>query len=242
MNNFPLKVIDSKSVSRTLTAASLPDTCPACHRGIEAAQRYGFIKDEDHPDIKTLNAEVIFQCPKRECQSLFVAYYVRPFSFHDLQGSLDTQHLFRLDGVAPWTPEKRSFPPTIEKLSPNFCSIFNQALEAERFKLPSVAGCGYRKALEFLVKDYLIQKIPGEAATIRKEYLGTLIQTRIEDANLKVCAQRATWLGNDETHYGRLWLDKDLKDLKALIDLTVSWLDHLLLTEEYLRGMPEGKK
>lgn len=51
-------------------------------------------------------------------------------------------------------------------------------------------------------------------------------------------ARRTAWLGNDETHYVRLWSGKDLEDLKALLALTVSWVNTHLLTKKYLKEMP----
>jgi hypothetical protein len=56
---------------------------------------------------------------------------------------------------------------------------------------------------------------------------------------LKTTASRATWLGNDETHYVRKWEDKDLNDLKKLIDLTVHWVSAEILTGELAVSMPE---
>ena len=36
-----------------------------------------------------------------------------------------------------------------------FLTIYNQSLSAEDNNLDQIAGIGYRKALEFLIKDYL---------------------------------------------------------------------------------------
>jgi hypothetical protein len=55
-------------------------------------------------------------------------------------------------------------------------------------------------------------------------------------------AKRAVWLGNDETHYERLWEGKTIEDLKRLIDLTVHWIAMEIDTEDALKEMPEGKK
>jgi hypothetical protein len=68
-------------------------------------------------------------------------------------------------------------------------------------------------------------------------FLGKCIDTYINDLNLKECARRAAWLGNDETHYIRKWEDKDVNDLKTLIRLTVNWIENVLLTEEYISSM-----
>ncbi|CAM4463867.1 DUF4145 domain-containing protein [Paenibacillus xylanexedens] len=121
-------------------------------------------------------------------------------------------------------------------LSPNFIKIYNQAAAAELGELTEICGAGYRKSLEFLIKDYLIHLEPQKEVEIQSKLLGHCI-SGITDHDIKTCAQRATWLGNDETHYIRKWEDKDLNDLKILIDLTVNWITNKLLMERYLTEM-----
>ena len=60
----------------------------------------------------------------------------------------------------------------------------------------------------------------------------------ISDSNIKDCAAGATWLGNDETHYTRVWTENDINDLKILIQLTQNWISNELLTEKYRSAMP----
>jgi hypothetical protein len=48
---------------------------------------------------------------------------------------------------------------TISKVSPDFCAIYEEAFKAEQYSLLLVAGPGYRKALEFLIKDYIIGRL-----------------------------------------------------------------------------------
>jgi len=108
--------------------------------------------------------------------------------------------------------------------------------------LTLVAGPGYRKALEFLVKDFLIKLTPEEEKTIKATFLGSLIRERVKDQNLRACAERAAWLGNDETHYNRIWKDADIEDLKNLITLTTNWIISQTMTEEYLKKMPAKEK
>jgi hypothetical protein len=96
---------------------------------------------------------------------------------------------------------------------------------------------GYRKALEFLVKDYLKIKLPGSTIDIEKKLLGKCIDELIDNPNIKAMAKRAAWLGNDETHYTRKWEDKDISDLKKLIKLTVHWIVLEKMTEQYQAEM-----
>lgn len=69
--------------------------------------------------------------------------------------------------------------------------------------------------------------------------LGNCIKSYVDDSRIKTVAQRAVWLGNDETHYIRKWEGKNLNDLKKLIELTVHWIEMERLTESFKEEMPE---
>ena len=112
--------------------------------------------------------------------------------------------------------------------------ILQQATVVDSQNLDEVSGIGYRKALEFLIKDYCIHKNPDKAAAIRASQLGSCITNFVSDANVKQCAKRAAWLGNDEAHYERVWTSHDIRDLKMLIQLTQNWISNELLTTKYL--------
>jgi hypothetical protein len=103
--------------------------------------------------------------------------------------------------------------------------------------LTEICGIGYRKALEFLIKDYLISNLPDEEEHIKKKLLGKCINDYVENPNIKEMAKRAVWLGNDETHYIRRWENKDINDLKILIDITVHWIEMEVLTNKYKDDM-----
>ena len=71
--------------------------------------------------------------------------------------------------------------------------------------------------------------------------MGSCINEDVSDERIKQVAKRATWLGNDETHYVRKWEDKDVKDLVSLIDLTIRWIESEIETKKLLESMPERK-
>lgn len=127
----------------------------------------------------------------------------------------------------------------VATLSPQFVEVYGQALATEQLRLTQVTGLALRKSLEFLVKDYCVAHYPQDREIIERKPLSKCIEDYIKDEYLKETAKRATWLGNDETHYNRKWHDHDLDDLKRLIHLTIGWLHNALLTEEYLRSLPE---
>jgi hypothetical protein len=119
--------------------------------------------------------------------------------------------------------------------------IYRQGAKAEADGLDQLCGTGYRKALEFLIKDY-VKTLPenmGKEAAIDECELSPCISTFVRDTSVELCARRATWLGNDETNYIKKWPDKDLSDLKKLIDLTLHWIAADILARELERSMPE---
>lgn len=208
-----------------------PDECCICHTSIQPKFINAILTGKVNEEASLL--QIVFQCTKDGCQQLFVATY----GYAHVENDTLTAHLYRLMKTAPRTAIKTAFSKSINGVSPNFVEIYNQAIGAEAAGLDQITGIGLRKALEFLIKDFTINQRPGDTQAIQGSMLGQVINNYVDDANVKACAARATWLGNDETHYVRKWLDKDITDLKTLIKLTVNWIDNVLLTEEYLKTM-----
>ena len=134
--------------------------------------------------------------------------------------------------------------PVISEVSPTFVEIMNQVAVAESDQLSQLVGIGLRKGLEFLIKDFAKLQNKEDATKVKAietSALGQVIANFVDHPKLKAVAQRASWLGNDETHYVRKWDDKDIKDLRALIQLTTAWIVQVVLSERYELDMPEGK-
>lgn len=214
--------------SNTFKVDSIPDTCPICHQGIEPIKRFGWFENE--------NLCAIFQCPKKACRELFIGLYYEPISF----GPNILEPVYKYTECVPWEVKKKVFH-GIMNIFPKFIVIYNQAKEAEERGLKEICGAGYRRALEFLIKDYLIKLKGRKSKEIKETRLGTCIENYIDSPNIKDCAKRAAWLGNDETHYIRKWKDKDLEDLKDLIELTAHWIRDEHLTRRIKKEMPEIK-
>ncbi len=213
-----------------------PDICPLCHISVEPILQLGSLRRVG----REAELEVVFKCPHAQCQSLFIASY--RLAQDRISGRfLDYQVLIATGPVYARSPEELQIPLTVREVSKSFATIYAQAVAAEGFRLEQVAGAGYRKSLEFLVKDYCISCEPDAKEAIIKKWLGACINDHIADESIKQCARRATWLGNDETHYERKWADKDIEDLKDLIGLVMSWIDTKLRTAKYLEEMPGGE-
>lgn len=164
----------------------------------------------------------MFLCPTESCKEPFIAYYDR------IQNTSSGFH-FILEKTSIGTPKNKVFHSSIGEISPNFIEIYNQANWAEQYNLLQICGVGYRKALEFLIKDYAIIKNSTKEAVIKKDTLQNVINKFIVDSKIKNISYRATWIGNDETHYIRKWDNKDLTDLKLLIDLTLVFIQAMMI-------------
>lgn len=186
--------------------------CPICHHAIKPQTLSAYSLKDDN--LLT----VVCYC--LACDSIFLATY--SFSKNIGVGC----RLFEFDKLveeAPQNPKAESFPPEISMISPNFCEIYNQAAAAEAAGLDQVCGPGYRKALEFLVKDYLSGKYPEKEEEIKKNSLSNAIR-KIESPRIQTLAQRSSWLGNDETHYVRKHEDRDVSDMKRFIHAILTFI------------------
>jgi hypothetical protein len=226
---FAVQVSNEQGHLVTLHVNTLPDQCPICHQGIK-----GIDPGWKHIAKGGVRLEMCFICPRDSCNHVFLGRYVRS----------ERSGFFDLRRWLPAEPQDSVQPDEIQTISPTFCSIFNEAQKAEALGLLLISGPGYRKSLEFLIKDYLTSLQSEEASKkeIADKPLMAVIKKYITDKRMLQTAERATWLGNDETHYVRKWEDKDLQDMKKLMRLTIFWIQSEHLTNEAVASMPEGKK
>lgn len=173
---------------------------------------------------------MFFSCTSHKCLELFIAAYSKDDSnFYD--------DMFYYRGSAPYKAHPVQFESTILEISESFSEIYNQAKEAEDRDLDQICGVGYRKALEFLIKDYAILINPENEEQIKREFLNGVITNYIHSEKIKEISKRAVWIGNDETHYIRKWDNKDINDLKILIKLTTNWITNEVLSKNYIEEM-----
>lgn len=201
-----------------------PSECGLCHKNIDPTFVSGaFIKGgKGSPKI-----EAVFQCTNVDCNSLIIGYYsLKP----------NTTVPYYLIKTGPINPVGKIFDGEIQEVSSNFITIYNQSFHAEQAGLTLISGLGYRKALEFLIKDYLIFLDKENEESIIKIPLGQCI-AKLENRRIQELAKLASWLGNDEAHYARKWEDKDVNDLKRLIEVTVHFIAMEVSAEKYIKEM-----
>lgn len=205
-------------------AINEPDECPLCHVSIKPE------KIHIHPywSNRKKYAAAMYMCT--HCSMVFCTLYECIDSSTSLNGR--SLYLSKLLYIGPTRYIEQSFDQSIAQLSPQFVKIFNQAKAAESSSLDEIAGIGYRKALEFLVKDYCIHLHPEKEQDIKETPLSRCIRDYIDISQIQTLAERATWIGNDETHYIRKHEDRDVTDMKRFIDAMVHFISMTLIVED----------
>lgn len=112
-----------------------------------------------------------------------------------------------------------------------FVKVYDQALTANSFGLDEIAGMGFRKALEFLVKDYAISLFPNEKEKIKKMHLSDTID-KINYQPITDIAKPCIKVLNDETHYFRKFERVEVENINKLILAIVGILSAKFIASE----------
>lgn len=218
-----------------------PNLCPQCHHAVEPKVLQSTLTGT--PSDLSSVLEIAFKCTRHACSRMFIGRYQR-------RPQVDQRNraIWHLIEAVPLNHRPPDIYPEISTISPSFVQIYEQTHIAEELLLDQIAGVGYRKALEFLIKDFCIANVSTmeddvtedsikKKDSIKNKSLGAVIQDHVNDTNIKVCAERAAWLGNDEAHYVKKWTAKDINDLKILIDLVCVEIRRDVLTKKYMSDM-----
>lgn len=234
MSREPFNVWDAEGGSKHFSCKYIAvPRCPSCNCIIDTRPRSGFYVEHIDAEIDIMeysssyDVYMAFFCT--HCRNMFMAKYYAESS--DAVGALLVAR--EIAAVYPTTGLTTEFPQTIQTCSPMFVTTYNQSEKAENLSLFEIAGCGYRKSLEYLVKDYLCYKTPDDVESIKAEFLGKSIK-RITDTRIQTLAERSAWIGNDKTHYVEKFQNLDIADMKRFITALVHFLDCELTFEEAL--------
>lgn len=121
-----------------------------------------------------------------------------------------------------------------------FENIYLKSVQAENAGYSELCGMGYRKAIEHLIKDWAASKNLDKGDEIKGAWLGGVIKEYYE-GDLKGIMERATWLGNDEAHYKKLFEEFNISHLKELIDLIVTEFNREYKKKHYLSTIERRK-
>lgn len=211
-----------------------PDICPHCHIKCDPKLLTYYNSQNEYFESCHYN---IWICPNKECKRHFIAEYT-------FQENYPAFNRF-INGIIQ-SPE---WPTVIQELlsgfeleaiPSKFIDTYLQALIAESKGLNEIAGMGFRKSIEYLVKDVAARDFPDNKEEIKKLFLGDVIKN-FYTGEIKELLERATWLGNDQSHYFKLFEEYDVETLKELIGLIVSELDTAFRKKKYIENIQSRK-
>lgn len=200
------------SSSRTKTF-SISDMCPNCKRPTNPDLVGSSYHKLDNTDV---SLSATFRC--LGCRHFWVEEFL-------LRRDLTNEEIISHVIVKPNLPSDIPISDDVETVSPIGKQIYVQALKAEHEQLDHIAGIGYRKALEFFVKDFSIVTNPDDEDKIIKMSLKQVIEKYIKDEDLKTFALASAYIGNDEGHYYRNNPDKDFTDLKNYLHGVIHYME-----------------
>ena len=172
-----------------------PNRCPICGDSIMPRMVQNF------QNLKINIYSFLFECPS--CGKGFLGHYE---SINELETYRNYKYnLLKCIGTFPRVPQERKFDDSLKSISPNFCKIYNEALFAETYGLNEIAGIGYRKALEFLIKEH--------PEKLEKRY-DIKVEDDIVNTLNKIAISRKCYLKDDEIDEKRLYalILKDIRD------------------------------
>jgi len=207
-----------------------PNICPHCHVVNEPEFKH-WENTYDMNDISQLIT--LWRCTNKKCQRHFPVLYVQidqnSYEFVRFMDGFPKGPDWPVPILNLKSGNKRDIDLSIPS---RFIKTYLQSLTAEEEGLDEIAGMGFRKSIEYLVKDWAIQSKPDDCKKINDLWLSAVI-SEYYDGELKGILERATWLGNDQSHYNRLFEEYDNSILKELISLIIVELDRQYKLKHY---------
>lgn len=193
--------------------ADLEEYCPHCGKEVMPKVIYSVATEKTSKQGNQI--AVLVRCPRSECKG----YHVQAFSIGSAASGIT--HLTGLKPVRyTYLPYlENELPKKLNEAFPEFKEIYDQSLEAESMGLDQIAGIGFRKSLEFLIKSYAISKDPDNQLNIEKETLNNTIKSRYGDfPKIQKLAKLAAWIGNDETHFVKKHTEINISNMKEFLN------------------------
>lgn len=109
-------------------------------------------------------------------------------------------------------------PENMADISPRFVTLYSQARTAEGHEHYELAACGYRNAIEVLIKDFAIAVLGRDRKEVESKSLFKAIEDYLPKELINT-SDVVRILGNDNTHYLRKYEDIDFAELKNYLDI-----------------------
>lgn len=211
LTKIQIKVTDSTQLHGG--EADLEEYCPHCGKEVMPIVIFAVASKKSTEEKNEV--AVLTRCPRSECGKYNIQAYLSIKSrshigaFYEMTRLKYTYH----------PPLENDLPRKLNEAFPAFKEIYDQSLKAESMGLDQIAGIGFRKSLEFLIKSYAISKDPDNQSKIEKETLSNTIKNRYGDfPKIQKLAELAAWIGNDETHFVKKHTEINISNMKEFLN------------------------
>jgi hypothetical protein len=213
---MPQVIVSGMNASRQESSGQLknvdkfPAVCPICRHNIAADNIFQEFACEDW-------LELFFRCSNIECLRSFIAFY----SLDSSNTADETAQVFNLKVSFPVLPIERPVTSQIASISPSFAAIYAQAQAAEDQGLDELAGIGFRRSLEILLKDYCVSiaKTPEDAYKVGKMPHHEFLRKYSKGDRPSKTILLLEWIGEDGFDYERRWVGENVLKLKQAISV-----------------------
>lgn len=192
----------------------LPNVCPICNCAIDVSNACYLNWHDMHSQSEPFDVISVYYC--HHCHNGFVV-------MHHMKMQKN-EYIEKSQSVYPTTTPNLQIDEDIRQISPEFYEVYNQCLIAKNEGLNQLYGMGFRKALEKLVTDFVINQNPDDIDKIRRMTLHNRIETYFKDSDLKSDLMACKRLGNNEAHYENCNTDDDLQLFEDLIEDTLYYI------------------
>jgi len=195
-----------------------PNFCPYCGFGINA--------DASVFSIGNLYWTGFFTCTLESCKKLFFCVY--------LQQGYELVPIFNHPREIAL-----SVPVELSSLSNRFTSLYMQAYDAEAAGNYDLAACGYRNAVEALLKDFAVKykSIEPDEALMRKS-LQDCIAAYLDGLDESIAAYMVKEFGNAATHWPQVGRAFDFSEQKSYLEAFLQYMTGKIKILNVAAGLP----
>ena len=124
------------------------------------------------------------------------------------------------------------FNKNLNRVSPRFMSMYNQALRCEGNGDTEIAAIGYKAALDILVKDYAINMLKVNKDSVKNKNVFTAIKEYLGTSDIIKSEEAVRALTSEYAYYEGAYPMYDFVLLKLYMDIFIKYVETKVITNE----------
>ena len=206
------------------------DLCPVCNYGMDMSKdAFRNFHDISHEEQERCKVACVHYCP--HCHSLFLTEHNMIF-IHS-QDAYEADYYEEVThNVYPIIAKNVEVSTEIQRVSPTFKNIYNQALLAKQYGLGDIYGMALRKAFECLVKDFALFNNPDKEDEIARKRLYDCINDYIDSNKIKTLCTSCRLIGNNETHWRNNNTSEDIVFMEKVLNAILHFIEQEIIVAD----------